>query len=219
MTIRRIFAVASLLCSTAVANAAVVFDRSPDATSSPILIENFLNVAADPGFPQWYLERFQLTATTSLRGMDIYGRDYTTSPIGRQVLIRFWSDTEAGPTSLLYSAVTSVTAVDTDGSSSNSNLARRFAEFATPFLASADATYWVSMAGVNMANNVSLATYVNADDGGMWLGRFDAMPKAFVPFSGDMAFRLHGNEVSEPAAAGLAALGLLALLARRHRRI
>ena len=74
------------------------------------------------------------------------------------------------------------------------------------------------MAGLTIADNIALASYVLADDGGMWLGRGGNEARAFVPFAGDMAFRLHGNEVPEPQTLALAAGALLGLAFWQRRK-
>lgn len=217
-TISRALAAAVLAFAGHSAHADIVFDRSPDGTASPLLIDNLLNTT-NPGLPQWYGERFSLSTATSITGMDVFGRVQPVSAVGQKVLLRIWSDASNEPQDLVYREELVVSELDTDGTLSAPNLRRRFAALDKPFLAAANTTYWIGMAGLTNVNYLPQATFVNADDGSMWLGRWGDSFSGFAPV-GDMAFRLHGAAAAlpEPGAGLLAAAALLALAVVPRRR-
>ena len=216
MKIRKFLAAAALVCLSAPSAGAPVFDRSPDTTSAAILIENFLNVV-DISLPQWFAERFTLDNSIAIDGIDIYSRDYNIDKIGFETIIRIWSDTNNAPAALVYKSSSFVSVVDRDGAQTTANLTRKYASLGSAFVAEADTQYWISMTGADKFNDIGQASFVNADDGGMWIGRHGDMPSRFAEFTGDMAFRLHGSAVSEPGTAALVLVALVATgAARRH---
>lgn len=210
MTFRPCFAAVLLAWMSAPSFGAVVFDRSPDTTSATLLIENFLNVE-NASLPQWFAERFTLDAASAIDGIDIYSRDYDVDKTDFATVVRIWSSANDAPAALIYKAATSVSLVDKDGATTTENLTRKFAGLQTAFLAEANIQYWISMTGASGLENIGLASYVNVDDGGMWVGRTGDMPRGFADFTGDMVFRLHGSNVPEPASAALVVIALAAL--------
>lgn len=216
MKFRQLVAAAALIGMSAPSVGVPVFDRSPDTTGAEILIENFLNVV-DTSLPQWFAERFSLDSTTAIDGIDIYSRDYGTDKTGFETITRIWSDTNNAPAALVYKASSFVSIVDREGAETTANLTRKYAALGASFVAEASTQYWISMTGANKFNDIGQASYVNVDDGGMWLGRYGDMPMSFVDFTGDMAFRLHGFEVPEPETAALLLIALAAACAARRR--
>ena len=179
MTFRPCFAAVLLACISASSFGAVVFDRSPETTNAPILIENFLNVE-NASLSQWYAERFTLDAASAIDGIDIYSRDYDVDRTDFATTVRIWSSTNDAPAALIYKAATSISLVDKDGASTTENLTRKFAALETAFLAEANTQYWISMTGASGLENIGLASYVNVDDGGMWVGRTGDIPRGFA---------------------------------------
>lgn len=218
-SMKRIYVAVALAAAAISAQAAIIFDRSPDAVDSAIKIGNFLNVANDPALPQWFAERLVLSNSATLTGMDIFGNSYSSNALGKNVLIRIWAGTTEAPAELLFKGQSVISAFDKDGTASEAALTRRFAALTTPFDLAANRIYWVSMAGLTEADNVSLASYQMADDGGMWLGRWGDKPSGFGSFTGDMAFRLHGNTVPTPATPPLVVGALVMLsIAKKTRK-
>lgn len=210
------FIVLATLLSHTPARAGIIYDHSPDHTGSEILIPNYLNVT-DWTTRQWFADRFFLQQDTLISGIDIFGQNFDRSTIGRAAVIRIWADMDNTPGEMIYSYVSEITIQDSDGTASKPLLDRSFAPLGELFKATAGLQYWVGMAAVS--TNLSLATFVSDDDNYIWLGREGDTFRGECTICGDMAFRLHGENIQAvpaPPTVMLLMLGFVYLIARRR---
>ncbi len=205
-------AVVALGAAAGGAQAVVVVDRSPDAVGFSTDFNAVNQIGTQNIFTQ-----FTLAAAVTLTGMDIYSTYPSISPVlvGDAVVVRFRADVGGNPGAVnLFSIATTLSAIDSIGSTSFAGLDRLHAGFAGVTLAAG--TYWASLAGVaeigqSLEYGIPAATHLftGETDGGN-LG-------VFAPF------RLSGDApapgVPEPATwlLMIGGFGLTGVVLRRRR--
>lgn len=150
--IAKLFIAAALACASVAAQSAILVDRSPDATG---FSETFLASNYAPG--QNFLIGFSVGAATTLTGFDIYSScNGRCSPInvGTAVIVKFTNDIAGTPDfANIQSFSTTLTAIDSLGSTANPSVQRYHADVTLPVAAG---NYWFGISGDNSEIGLSL---------------------------------------------------------------
>jgi hypothetical protein len=197
-------------------NAGLVWDYSPatysGATQSPEIGYGLTNLSTAQNFA----ERVFILNSTSLTGMDIYARSSgggLTNPValGASTTIRIWNDLVGTPDGPLHNFTETVSVIDTDGAL-GTDVIRIHVDFTNPVVLDANTEYWVGMSGTSVnIGQLGLAGVMAPENSRMY--RFNGTTPIIQTgdFAGDMAFRLHGDEITEvsstPEPASMALLG------------
>ncbi len=222
-----------LLLATAGLRGAVLIDQSPLGTSgtiTPGIGSVWLNVYDSQNFGERVIFAYDVRIT----GMDIYSYSYF-APIGRDVLIKTWGESEGTlDAATLSSFSTVLSAVDTDGIGTWLGLfdyfgVRAHADFGSnSFVLAANTPLWIDMTGIptdiapTNLGLLGLKGLAAPADGMMWLFSGDTSLAA-IDAAGDMAMRLYGERVDGPTVPdfgptlALLGLGLAGLAALRRR--
>ena len=201
---------------SAPAAAGVVFDRSVDAIGG---LSGGSFTASNITGGQHFLVHFSLGSATNLSGADIYSSCPTQGcggAVNDGVTLQFRSDIAGVPAGIdLFNFTSTISTVDSNGTTLNPNIRRLHADFSAIALAAGD--YWFGMSGINeigwdleFGNNGTGDTYqANGAN------PFSSLGSAAHPF------RLYGdqNAVPEPASGGLLlmALGGMGYVLRRRK--
>ena len=192
------------------AHGSVVVDRSVDVIGLQPGF-NAVNQAASQNF----LVEFTLGAPTVLTGGDIYS-DFGVV-LGTPVVVKFTTSVGGAPdTSSLISLTSVLSAIDTDGSSSNPSIKRLHADFApTPFAAG---TYFYGLSGSGTEIGWNIGFNTPGSDAAFQLSGNDVQ----FSFNNDaaFAFRLEdGGTVPEPATWAMLVVGFGLTGAAARRRV
>jgi hypothetical protein len=198
------------------AQASVIIDQSPDATG---FASSFTagNVASGQNF----LVRFTIASATTLTGFDIYSACRAIGcggpNLGTTALVRIRGDVGGLPDiSNLFSINTSISAIDSIGSSLDTQLERVHADFAGVALTAG--SYWIGLSGD--PSEIGW-TYNSSTPGSLFILGGDILGG---PLPGSVAYRIHDNlltgSVPEPAtwAMMLVGFGLVGAGMRRRRQ-
>jgi len=202
---------------TATANAAVIWDYSPETTGAS-LSSSWNNDSCCQNFG----EQVSFSDPVRLDGMDIYSEE-GWGTVGTPVVVRIWSDVAGLPGTLMHEFKETLSIIDKDGAIHLGNV-RKHADFTTSIVLNANTNYWIGMSGDSSQgfNDIKQSGLLGGvDDSSMatFSGTtFDSMSPTHV---GDMAFRLHGAVVPLPPAVYLFGSGILGLvgLARRKQSV
>lgn len=215
-TFAKIALAATLLTAPIAANAALVFDYSPDTTGF-----NSTFVASNIASQQNFLVSFTLATATTLNGADIYSECPTFGcggGVGDAVVIKFRSDVGGSPDTVnLLTLNSTISAIDSLGSSANPAVQRLHADFTgTSFAAG---TYWFGLSGVN---EIGWSLDFSLPSNGWWQLGGDSLQ--FGNNNVTAAFNLYGGTVPEPASwammiAGFALVGAAQRRATRRRAL
>ncbi len=201
--------VASFTLSTPKAEAAILWDYSPETTGTTSGISAFESLSTS----QNLAEIVSFGDAVELTGMDIYSASFFAS-VGDSVTIRIWTDNAGTPDTLIHDFTDTISVIDTEGVGSWGSVNRKFADFSdAPISLDANTFYWIGMSGTT-ATIGQAGLNTNPGDGGMSI--FNGASFDFLdPTVGDMAFRLQGEvqtaqTTPEPGSGvGLLALGML----------
>jgi hypothetical protein len=187
----------------------LIWDWSP-ATTGATAADGWSN--QNPG--QHFAEKVSFTGNNTVDGMDIYAA-LGFGSVGAAVKITVWADSAGQPGAVLNQFSSLISAIDAQGAAAGD--ARVHTDFAG-FSMLANTTYWIGMAGdgfdltqtglIGVAGGDSVMAQFNSDD------NFSIFTSDIV---GDMAFRLYGASVPEPATFSLFGLGLAGLFAHRRK--
>ena len=198
------------------AHAAVLIDQSPNVNG---LLPGF--VAGNTASGQNFLAKFTLTSASILGGIDIYSACRSigcgTPNIGTNATVKIRKDASGAPAaSNLFTILTSVSAIDSVGSTANPSVERVHADFAAATLAAG--TYWIGLSGTTQEIGWNLSSA--ASTAGFYFGNDDNLNNNISGFAG--AFRVLGTAaVPEPAAWALmlAGFGLVGGAMRRRQSV
>ncbi len=194
ITLRRLFQTAFLaMAFVAPAKATLLLDFSPDTTGASLVQSSWTNFYGS----QIIGDQFTLNSDTTLTGGSIFSSSFFGAT-GDSVRFMIFSDPAS---TALIDIVTTLDAVDTQLTSSITDLTRKHASIANTFLAAGD--YWFAMVGYSVELTQGSGIY---DDGSL---RFGGTNLASICSScGDSFFTLEGTQTSVPEPATLALLGL-----------
>lgn len=199
------------LSYTQQAGAAVVVDRSVDTIS---LAAGF--TAENQAGGQNFLVRFSLSAATSLTGADIYSAFIPVS-VGTGVTLKFRNDVAGAPDANdLFNVTSTVSAIDSVGSSTNPSIQRLHADFAALDFAAGD--YWFGMSGTGDEIGWNIDTNSPITNGAYQLigsNLLTALPQSWA-----FAFNLYdgANAVPEPTSLPLVLLAVGGMAYSMRRR-
>ena len=200
------------LSYTQQAAAAVVVDRSVDTIGLAAGF-NASNVASQQNF----LVRFSLSAATSLTGADIYSA-FNPVTVGTGVTLKFRNDVAGAPdTNDLFNFTSTVSEIDSVGSSTNPSIQRLHANFAALDFAAGD--YWFGMSGTgdDIGWNIDFNNLTPSD--AYQLSGSDLL--STTGLTAALAFNLYdgANAVPEPTSLPLVllAVGSMAYSMRRRK--
>jgi PEP-CTERM motif len=213
--ITKFIVAAALTCASVAAQAAILVDQSPDTIGF-----NQNSLAANIASSQNFLIKFNVGAATTLTGFDIYSscNSFGCPPIsaGAPVVVKFTADLAGAPDfANILSFATTLTAVDSFGSTANPAVLRLHADVTLPVAAG---DYWFGISGDNIEIGLSLGDPLNSP---IWLltgnsGQFDG--SSFIGAAYNVYAGASGG-VPEPAswAMLIAGFGLTGAAMRRRR--
>jgi len=201
----------TVILFVAPAQATLVVDFSPDTTGATLKTNNWTNLYGN----QILGDQFTLLSDTTLTGGSIFSRS-GLGAIGNSVRFMIFSD----PTAVaLIDIITTLDAIDTQLTVTQTTLTRKHASIADTFLGAG--TYWFALAG----NGVNIeAKSGDFGSGGMNFGTTKLQNTGST--LGDLFFTLDGPQASppqtsvpEPGSLSLLGLGLVAMFVRRRNKV
>lgn len=211
--------VLAALAGTSHADAAILWDYSPDATAAGIT-EDYIGPFFNRADLQYFAETVRFDEAVQLSGMDIYEPTNMEGPKASAVTIRIWPDEAGSPGLDVLEFQAAITTVDSDGTATLAGFQRVHATFTTSVNLAANTSYWVGMSG--FGDPLGQLTLNKNAPGDSRIFVFDAPNRLALltgTHVGDMAFRLHGAAtVPMPGSVGLFGGALITLLIARRRR-
>lgn len=198
--------------------AIVLLDQSPATTGATILSDKLDNRSTSQNFA----EDFSFATAVKITGMDIYMNE-DTPELGDSVTIRLYEDLAGIPGTKLSDFTETVSVIDLVGAVGTT--VRVHTDFSVPLELEPDTVYWIGMSGTGNSNTFQLAGLGEVGGGDpvddFTMAQFTDESFNFISGTGtgDMAFRLEGTVVPEPATLMLVLLGLSGLALVKQRRL
>jgi len=207
------------LAATSPADAAILWDYSPDATAAGIT-DDYIGPFFNRADLQYFADVIRFDQAVRLSGMDIYEPVDMEGPKASEVTIRLWPDDAGSPGIDVLEFQVAITAVDSEGTTTLAGFQRVHATFTTPVNLAANTDYWVGMSGVgDPLGQLTLNKNAPGDSRVFVFETRNRLALLTGTHVGDMAFRLHGAAaVPLPGPVGMFGGALITLLLARRRR-
>lgn len=213
----RRFSVAVAVCVaiSSSAHAAIVFDRSPDATGDTGTFD-----ASNYATGQNFLVGLTLSETTTINGFDFYSAEGVEA-VGRSAVVKIWNSVAGAPAATnLFTYSTTISAIDNVGSSAAAALRRIHVDFTPTTLAAG--TYWIGAMGADGSAGFALWRLSYGKPGVLWQLSQDNLQFDLSPYA-SATYRVHSvdtvTSVPEPAtwALMIGGCGMAGVTLRRRR--